>query len=166
MVESAFVVGDQIVSPEHGVGKITAASENIVMGEKIKMYDITLIRHDKLVLRIPCSRVNSIRHISSKETLNEALDILTQDPKTTKGMWSKRQVEYLEKITSGDLLLLAEVLRDLYRKDENRSYSERAIYETAIERFVDEYSLIAKIPTVDAQTNLLSILDNRLLEVI
>ena len=159
--KSEFSVGDKVVYPTHGVGCITKEEVQAVAGMELNLYVISFAK-DKMILHVPKTRAlkSGLRHLSTMEELEEALQILQDKPKILKGMWSKRAQEYESKINSGSLVLLSEVLRDLYKAmDENRSYSERVIYELALNRFVYEYAAIKKIDIAVAQQKVIDILD-------
>lgn len=139
-----FNIGDTVVYASHGVGKITGVETQEVAGFEMKMY-VIYFEKDKMVLRVPVNRAEKagLRRLSSSNELNKAIEALKGKSKISKNiMWSKRAQEYENKINSGDVVLIAEVLRDLHRnvEDPNRSYSERMIYESALERFTREYA--------------------------
>lgn len=140
-----FKVGEYAVYPSHGIGKIINIETIKVAGEDHSCYEIFFER-EKLTIKAPVNSVDKIgmRHIISKKEMDEVFSILRSGVKKLKGMWSRRAQEYETKINSGDILLLAEVLRDLTRdiEDADRSYSERIIYETAIARLAAEYAAI------------------------
>lgn len=140
----SFNVGDTVVYASHGVGKITGVETQTVAGFEMKMY-VIYFEKDKMVLRVPVGRAEKadLRRLSSSNELNKAIEVFRGKSKISKNiMWSKRAQEYENKINSGDIVLIAEVLRDLHRnvEDPNRSYSERMIYESALERFTREYA--------------------------
>jgi len=139
-----FKVGDTVVYASHGVGKITGIETQEIAGFEMCMY-VVYFEKDKMVLRVPVNRAEKagLRKLSSSSELNKAIDALKGKSKISKNiMWSKRAQEYEGKINSGDVILIAEVLRDLHRnvEDPSRSYSERMIYESALERFTHEYA--------------------------
>lgn len=138
-----------MVYPSHGVGQIINIENTIVMQQHISCYLIYFDR-ERLTIKIPTNKVEKfgIRPLVSKEQMSEVFSILRSGVKKMKGMWSRRAQEYETKINSGDIIMLAEVLRDLTRdiEDSERSYSERIIYETAIFRLACEYSAIFGIP--------------------
>ena len=140
-----FKVGDHAVYPSHGIGKIAAIEKTSVLGQDFSCY-LMYFEKEKLTIKIPMHSAEKIglRHLISKSQMDEVFIILRSGVKKLKGMWSRRAQEYETKINSGDIMLLAEVLRDLTRdiEDGERSYSERIIYETAIYRLANEYSVI------------------------
>lgn len=140
-----FKVGDYAVYPSHGIGKIIGIEKTQVLGQDFSCY-LMYFEKEKLTIKIPMNSAEKIglRHLISKAQMDEVFVILRSGVKKLKGMWSRRAQEYETKINSGDIMLLAEVLRDLTRdiEDGERSYSERIIYETAIYRLASEYSVI------------------------
>ena len=143
-----FSLNSYVVYPSHGVGKIISIEENIIANQKISCYHIFFDK-EKLSIKIPVKNSDKfgIRALSSKAKMEEVLSILRSGIKKMKGMWSRRAQEYETKINSGDIIMLAEVLRDLTRDidDSERSYSERIIYETAIFRLACEYCAIYNV---------------------
>jgi CarD family transcriptional regulator len=140
-----FKVGDYAVYPPHGVGKIAAIEKMLVLGQEFKCY-LMYFEKEKLAIKIPVNQAekSGLRNLATKSQIDKVFSILRSGVKKLKGMWSRRAQEYEAKINSGDIILLAEVLRDLARdiEDGERSYSERIIYETAIYRLAMEYSFI------------------------
>ena len=149
-----FKVGDHAVYPSHGIGKITGIEKTAVLGQDFSCY-LMYFEKEKLTIKIPMNSAEKIglRHLISKSQMDEVFVILRSGVKKLKGMWSRRAQEYETKINSGDIMLLAEVLRDLTRdiEDGERSYSERIIYETAIYRLANEYSVIYGIEFEEAK---------------
>jgi CarD family transcriptional regulator len=121
---------------------------------------------EKLIIKIPVNNAEKIglRRIVSKSQMEEVLSILRSGIKKLKGMWSRRAQEYETKINSGDIFLLAEVLRDLTRDidDSERSYSERIIYETAIYRLASEYAIIFHVDIQKAQEKIINIAKDKI----
>ena len=157
--QDLFKVGDNVVYPSHGVGKIIKIEKQEI-GEVTLRLLVIHLEKDKLFIRIPINKASKvgIRLIISNKDMNKVMKILSEKPKSQKGIWSKRATEYETKINSGDLLLIAEVIRDLY-KDSNtmdRSYSEKVIYDLALNRLASEYALLHKI---DQKKSLDKILD-------
>lgn len=143
--QNNYTINNYVVYPSHGVGKIIDIETISVMQQQVSCYLIYFDR-ERLTIKIPTNNVEKfgIRPLVSKEKMNEVFSILRSGVKKMKGMWSRRAQEYETKINSGDIIMLAEVLRDLTRdiEDSERSYSERIIYETAIFRLACEYSAI------------------------
>lgn len=150
----SFKVGDYAVYPSHGVGKIVGIEKTSILGQDFSCY-LMLFEREKLTIKIPMNSAEKIglRTLISKSQMDEVFVILRSGVKKLKGMWSRRAQEYETKINSGDIILLAEVLRDLTRdiEDSERSYSERIIYETAINRLASEYSVIYGIDFEEAK---------------
>lgn len=149
-----FKVGDYAVYPSHGIGKIADIEKMSILGQDFSCY-LMYFEKEKLTIKIPMNSAEKIglRHLISKAQMDEVFVILRSGVKKLKGMWSRRAQEYETKINSGDIMLLAEVLRDLTRdiEDGERSYSERIIYETAIYRLATEYSAIHGVELEEAK---------------
>jgi len=156
--QNNYSINSYVVYPSHGVGQIINIENTIVMQQHISCYLIYFDR-ERLTIKIPTNKVEKfgIRPLVSKERMNEVFSILRSGVKKMKGMWSRRAQEYETKINSGDIIMLAEVLRDLTRdiEDSERSYSERIIYETAIFRLACEYSAIYGIPFETARDKII-----------
>lgn len=149
-----FKVGEYIVYPSHGIGKVLEIENTKVLGQDFSCY-LLYFEKEKLTIKIPvqnASKVN-LRPLVSKAQMEEVLSILRSGVKKLKGMWSRRAQEYEAKINSGDIMMLAEVLRDLTRDvdDGERSYSERIIYETAVARLAAEYATIYNVSFEEAR---------------
>jgi len=161
VTSSLFNIGDSVVYPSHGVGKIVDIEAQLISDIKIELF-VVEFEKDKMSMRIPLKKAEKIglRHLVSRKEMDLVLDVLQSAPKTAKGMWSRRASEYEAKINSGALDLIAEVVRDLYKnsEDTNRSYSERVIYESALSRLTKEYSVIYKIEIDKATEQLLSVI--------
>ncbi|MCE2993387.1 MAG: CarD family transcriptional regulator [Alphaproteobacteria bacterium] len=157
-----FSVGDSVVYPSHGVGSIIAEEMQAVGGMEVSCYVITFDK-DKMTLRVPKSRAEKagLRQLASSDDLNRALITLKGKAKVEKGMWSKRAQKYEEKIYSGNVIHIAEVLRDLHRNvdDPSRSYSERVIYESAFQRFINEYAVSAEMNIEQASQKIRELLE-------
>lgn len=160
-MEHSFKVGDNVVYPSHGVGKIVKIEDNVVCGVKLSFFVINLEK-DKLSIRIPTNKAKKIglRLIIANKDMNKVIDILHDKPKSNRGIWSKRAIEYETKINSGDLTLIAEVIRDLYRDSNNkdRSYSEKVIYDLALSRLSSEYALLYKLDQKKSLEKILEII--------
>jgi CarD family transcriptional regulator len=152
--KATFKADDYAVYPSHGIGKIVDIEKTLVLGQDLSCY-LMYFEKEKLTIKIPMNSAEKIglRHLISKSQMDEVFSILRSGVKKLKGMWSRRAQEYETKINSGDIMLLAEVLRDLTRdiEDGERSYSERIIYETAINRLASEYSAIYGIDFEEAK---------------
>ncbi|MDX2083026.1 MAG: CarD family transcriptional regulator [Rickettsiales bacterium] len=153
-----FKAGDYAVYPSHGVGKIVEIEKMLVLGQDYSCY-LMYFEKEKLTIKIPVNSSEKIglRHLVSKSQMDEVFTTLRSGVKKLKGMWSRRAQEYETKINSGDIMLLAEVLRDLTRdiEDGDRSYSERIIYETAVHRLAAEYSVIYAIDFEEAKEKII-----------
>jgi len=151
--QSGFKAGDYIVYPAHGVGQILAVEKQEVAGFALELFVITFLQ-DKMTLKVPLSKVLSgaIRKLSDAATVTKSLDTLTGRARIKRTMWSRRAQEYEAKINSGDLTTIAEVVRDLYRSDTQpeQSYSERQLYEAALDRMAREVAVVRKLEANEA----------------
>ena len=139
-----YNVKDYVVYPKHGVGKITAVEKAKIGEIDITFYKV-LIEKEKLTLSIPLNQQSHLRHISSVNQVNKAISILKTKPKIKRTMWSRRAQEYDQKINSGKLYELTEVVRDLNKKTDiiaEQSYSERQLFEKAYDRLKSEISVV------------------------
>ena len=154
----AFNSGDYVVYPAHGVGKVADITKQKVAGSELELIVVNFDR-DKMTLRIPMAKTG-LRRISAEDTMNDALGVLKGKAKVKKVMWSRRAQEYENKINSGNPVAIAEVIRDLYRSENlaEQSYSERQIYEQALDRLANEYAVCENISSADATKKLLDIL--------
>lgn len=155
-----FEVGSRVIYPAHGVGEITGEETQSVSGQEIKLLVISFAK-ERMVLRVPVHRAKAaLRHLSSKEQLKEAMAILASKAKTARGMWSRRAQEYELKINSGNIIAISEVVRDLHKNvdDPDRSYSERMIYEAALERLAAEISAVDGTDTAQATNKIINAL--------
>jgi CarD family transcriptional regulator len=148
-----FKVNEFVVYPAHGVGQIVSIEEQEVAGFKLELFVISFAK-DKMTLRVPTSKVTAVgmRKISDPEAARRSLEILTGRARIKRTMWSRRAQEYETKINSGDINAIAEVVRDLYRSDAQpeQSYSERQLYEAALDRMVREIAAVQKSNEIDA----------------
>jgi CarD family transcriptional regulator len=148
-----FKTGEAIVYPAHGVGRITAIEEQEIAGFKLELFVVSFEK-DKMVLRVPTAKAASVgmRKLAEPELIQKALDVLTGRARVKRTMWSRRAQEYEAKINSGDLIAIAEVVRDLYRAESQpeQSYSERQLYEAALDRAVREVSSVNRITETEA----------------
>jgi CarD family transcriptional regulator len=155
----AFDVGDYVVYPKHGVGRVVELQREEIAGMQLELY-VLRFEKERMTLRVPVNKVEAIgmRKLSSDKTLKEALDTLTGKPRVKRTMWSRRAQEYEAKINSGDLVSIAEVTRDLFRADDQpeHSYSERQFFEAASSRLARE---LAAMENTDEPTALGQILD-------
>lgn len=157
----AFNSGEFVVYPAHGVGKVADISTQKIGGTELELIVVNFDK-DKMTLRVPLSKAESVglRKISETPVMDEALGVLKGKAKVRKIMWSRRAQEYENKINSGSPVAIAEVVRDLYRRENlsEQSYSERQIYEQALDRLANEYAICNNISAGDATKKLLDIL--------
>ena len=156
-----FDVGDYVVYPKHGVGRVIELQRSEIAGMQLELY-VLRFEKEKMTLRVPTNKAESVgmRKLSSDKTLREALDTLTGKPRVKRTMWSRRAQEYEAKINSGDLVSIAEVVRDLFRAEDQpeQSYSERQIFEAAASRLARELAAMEQIEEPAAHEKLLEIL--------
>ncbi len=143
-----FKKGDHIVYPAHGVGRVTGVEKETVAGFDIEVYVVSF-EQDKMTLRVPTAKATSagMRALANDRILKNAMETLKGKPKIKRTMWSRRAQEYEAKINSGDLISIAEVVRDLHRQEDQPepSYSERQLYESALDRMVREVAAVEKL---------------------
>ncbi|MES2032633.1 MAG: CarD family transcriptional regulator [Pseudomonadota bacterium] len=144
----AFAVNDNVVYPAHGVGTIRAVETQEVAGMSLEVYVITF-DHEKMTLRVPTKKAvtSGLRPLAEGNVVSKALTTLKGRARVKRTMWSRRAQEYEAKINSGDLISIAEVVRDLHRAENQpeQSYSERQLYESALDRMAREVAAIEKI---------------------
>ena len=149
-----FAKGDYVVYPTHGVGKVTGIEKREVAGFKLQLF-VIFFDSEKMTLRVPIEKVadSGLRKISSKDKMQAVVATLKGRARSKRTMWSRRAQEYEAKINSGDPVAIAEVVRDLYRAagQPEQSYSERQMYEAALERLVHEFALVERLD-VEAAT--------------
>jgi CarD family transcriptional regulator len=149
--------GDYVVYPAHGVGQIEAIETQIISGMEIKLYAI-LFDKDRMRLKVPVFKAigSGLRKLSSPNQMQDAMKTLQGRAHIRRVMWSRRAQEYETKINSGDPVSIAEVLRDLKRSndDNDQSYSERQIYQSALERLAREVAALEKITEIEASEKL------------
>ena len=148
MKRANFRAGNHVVYPAHGVGKVLAVEEQQISGYELEMLVIEFEK-EKMLLRIPTGKVQTagLRTLSTKKEMQNALRTLKGRVRIKRTMWSRRAQEYEAKINSGDPILIAEVVRDLHRNADqpDQSYSERQIYQAALERLSRELAVVEKI---------------------
>ncbi|MFZ2103566.1 MAG: CarD family transcriptional regulator [Oricola sp.] len=148
-----FKTGEFIVYPAHGVGQIAAIEDQEVAGHKLELF-VVEFQKDKMRLKVPVAKAVAIgmRKLSEPGFVERALKILQGRARVKRTMWSRRAQEYDAKINSGDLISIAEVVRDLYRADNQpeQSYSERQLYEAALDRMAREIAAVNKISDTEA----------------
>ena len=161
--KNEFLPEQYVVYPSHGIGQILEIEKKEIAGQMLKMYVIEFEK-EKMILRVPIEKTKEIgvRKVSTKNQLKEIFEILTGKAKIRRTMWSRRAQEYEAKINSGDIKLLTEVVRDLFRSDSQpeQSYSERQLYEAARERLSREVAVIEKTDEQKAIEKMETILNN------
>jgi CarD family transcriptional regulator len=143
-----FAAGDLVVYPTHGVGKILGVETQEIAGHTLNVFVVHLDK-DRLTLRVPLAKAKTVglRRLSTRKEMDAALTKLKGRSRAKRTMWSRRAQEYEQKINSGDPASIAEVVRDLYRNvgQPEQSYSERQIYQAALDRLVRELAAVEKI---------------------
>jgi CarD family transcriptional regulator len=161
-VEAPFAEGDYVVYPTHGVGRVQAIEKQSIAGIELELFVITFDR-DRMTLRVPVpkARQSGLRKLSSRSVMDTALSTLKGRARVKRTMWSRRAQEYEAKINSGDPVSIAEVVRDLHRhaNQPDQSYSERQIYEAALERLASELAAVDGIEREKATQKLEMLLD-------
>ena len=162
MLDNIFREGDYVVYPTHGVGRVAAIEHQHIAGHELELFVITFDR-DRMTLRVPVPKAkkSGLRKLSSHSVMETALDTLQGRARVKRAMWSRRAQEYEAKINSGDPVSIAEVVRDLHRNanQPDQSYSERQIYEAALERLASELAALEAIEPAQATQKLEKLLD-------
>ena len=158
-----FSPDEYVVYPAHGVGKVTNVESQDIAGVTLELF-VVAFEKDKMTLRVPVEKAIEVgmRPLSSPETVAQAISTLGGRARVKRAMWSRRAQEYEQKINSGDLIAIAEVVRDLHRNGGQReqSYSERQLYEAARERLSREVAVIEKTDEQKAIEKMETILNN------
>jgi CarD family transcriptional regulator len=140
-----FTIGDHVVYPAHGVGSVVGVETQEVAGMALEVYVITF-EHEKMTLRVPTQKAKTagLRPLAGGQVVGQALTTLKGRARVKRTMWSRRAQEYEAKINSGDIVAIAEVVRDLYRSESQpeQSYSERQLYEAALDRLSREIAVV------------------------
>jgi CarD family transcriptional regulator len=148
-----FKTNEFIVYPAHGVGQILAIEEQEIAGAKLELFVINFIK-DKMTLRVPTAKIAAVgmRKLAEGATVKRALETLKGRARVKRTMWSRRAQEYEAKINSGDIVAIAEVVRDLFRSDTQpeQSYSERQLYEAALDRLSREIAAVQHVTETEA----------------
>ncbi len=156
-----FTKGDYVVYPAHGVGQIEGVETQTIAGMQVRLYAVSFEK-ERMRLKIPVvkAKTSGLRKLCSTRRLRDAIETLQGRARVRRTMWSRRAQEYEMKINSGDPVAIAEVLRDLKRSndDTEQSYSERQIYQSALERLAREFAAIKKITEIKATEQLEGIL--------
>lgn len=154
MSNLTFSAGDYVVYPAHGVGKVVEIEKQVIGGHELELFVISFER-ERMTLRVPVAKAKNsgLRKLSTKKVMDSALSTLKGRARVKRAMWSRRAQEYEQKINSGDPVSIAEVVRDLHRSasQPEQSYSERQIYEQALERLACEMAAVEQIEA-DAAT--------------
>ncbi len=148
-----YNVNQYVVYPKHGVGKILSVEKVVISEIETNCYKV-LIPKDKLTLTIPINQQSNLRSISSINQINKCVSILKTKPKIKRTMWSRRAQEYEQKINSGKIYELAEVVKDLNKTSNtivDQSYSERQLFEKAYDRLQSEFEVVLQMPQVDVK---------------
>jgi len=157
-----FKTNEFVVYPAHGVGKIVSIEEQTIAGAKLELYVVDFFK-EKMRLRVPTAKCESygMRKLADKPVIEHSLKILRGRARVKRTMWSRRAQEYEAKINSGDLIAVSEVVRDLFRSDRQpeQSYSERQLYEAALDRMAREIAAVKKVPDEEAVAEIEQILD-------
>ena len=157
-----FKTNEFVVYPAHGVGKIVDVEEQEIAGSKLELYVIDFEK-EKMRLRVPIGKCDAVgmRKLTEKAELDEALNVLRGRARVKRTMWSRRAQEYEAKINSGDIIALAEVVRDLFRSDKQpeQSYSERQLFEAALDRFAREVAAVKKLTEPAAVSEIEEVLE-------
>ncbi|MEK9741439.1 MAG: CarD family transcriptional regulator [Pelagibacteraceae bacterium] len=151
-----YKIKDYVIYPKHGIGQIVAVEKDTIAGIEINFYKIEITK-DKLVLTIPTNQQSHLRPISSINQINKAISILKGKAKVKRTMWSRRAQEYEQKINSGEIYQIAEVVRDLNKNTDmpvDQSYSERQLFEKAFERLLGEVTIVLAVPEEEAKEKL------------
>ena len=153
-----------MVYPKHGVGQILSVNNKTVGGIDVQCYDIKFEK-DKAIGLLPVNKQSHLRPLATINQVNKSMSILKTKPKIRRSMWSRRAQEYEQKITSGKIYELAEVVRDLNKGDGmlvDQSYSERQLFEKAYDRILSEFQIVMKLSLEDTQKKLNKILKRNL----
>ena len=158
----SFDVGDYVVYPKHGVGRVIELQKSEIAGMPLELY-VLRFEKERMTLRVPTNKAESVgmRKLSSNKQMDEALATLKGKPRVKRTMWSRRAQEYEAKINSGDLVSIAEVVRDLFRAEDQpeQSYSERQIFEAASSRLARELGAMEETDEKAALVQILEILN-------
>ena len=161
MSNAQFRPNDYVVYPAHGVGRILSIEEQEIAGMRLELFVISFEK-DKMTLRVPTAKATAtgMRSLASPDIVERALATLKGRAKVKRAMWSRRAQEYEQKINSGDLISIAEVVRDLHRAEDQpeQSYSECQLYEAALERLTREVAAVEELDEGDAAARVETVL--------
>jgi len=159
-----FSANQYVVYPAHGVGRIMRIEEQEIAGTRLELFVISFEK-DKMTLRVPTAKASSVgmRSLASPDLVAQALKTLTGKARVKRAMWSRRAQEYEQKINSGDIISIAEVIRDLHRGEDqpDQSYSERQLYEAALERLTREVAAVQKLDEKKAAAKVGEVLETK-----
>jgi len=159
-----YKIKDYVVYPKHGVGQILSVNNKTVGGIDVQCYDIKFEK-DKAIGLLPVNKQSHLRPLATINQVNKSMSILKTKPKIRRSMWSRRAQEYEQKITSGKIYELAEVVRDLNKGDGllvDQSYSERQLFEKAYDRILSEFQIVMNLSLEDTQKKLDKVLKRNL----
>ncbi len=160
----AFSLKEHVVYPSHGVGQVIDIETQEIAGTELELFVINFAK-DKMTLRVPTHKAEEVgmRPLAPPDVVSKAMTTLKGKAKVKRAMWSRRAQEYEAKINSGDLIAIAEVVRDLHRSDDQReqSYSERQLYEAALDRLTREIAAVNNAEEAMASEEIMSILMSR-----
>ena len=158
-----FAVGDFVVYPTHGVGQVTGVENFEIAGEDLRLFVISFER-ERMTLKVPITKVqeSGLRKLANRKIIDNALKTLKGRVRVKRTMWSRRAQEYDAKINSGDPIQIAEVVRDLHRNEDqpDQSYSERQMYQAALDRFSRELAAVENTAPEEAVEKLEKILSS------
>ncbi len=161
MTAQQFRPNDYVVYPAHGVGRIVSIEEQEIAGMRLELFVISFEK-DKMTLRVPTAKATAtgMRSLATPDIVERALATLKGRAKVKRAMWSRRAQEYEQKINSGDLISIAEVVRDLHRAEDQpeQSYSERQLYEAALERLTREVAAVQRLDEGEASAQVSTVL--------
>ena len=163
-----YKVKDYVIYPKHGIGQIISIDKLNIANIDVSVYKIEITK-DRLNLTIPTNQQQHLRPLSSSNQVNKALAILKGKAKVKRTMWSRRAAEYEQKINSGDIYQIAEVVRDLNKNTDmpiDQSYSERQLFEKAYDRLLGEVSIVLKISDDEGKAKLNKSLGKKIEEVV
>ena len=159
--ELKFKAGDFVVYPTHGVGQVQGIEKETIGGHDLRLVVVTF-DNDRMTLRVPTNKMatSGLRQVCSRKIMDQAVTTLKGRARVKRTMWSRRAQEYEAKINSGDPVLIAEVVRDLHRNvgQPDQSFSERQIYEAALERLAGEFAAVESIDKEQATEKLEEVL--------
>ena len=165
MIKKDFAIGDFVIYPTHGMGIVKEMTKQ-KYGDQVIEFIVITFEKTRMTLRIPFDKIeiSGLRKISTEKEMKSAINLIKTPPKIKRMMWSRRAAEYEKKINSGSPLEIAEVVRDLHCRSKVRSeqsFSERQIYEEALQRLAEEYAAVFEMPNEDAIEKMEKIMDKK-----